>query len=382
MSLLKHQIEPYYESILNTAFEYSTTRHPITFIGMHDVGKNYVFNLLLEKQSQMGEPVIIPLDFTGTGNNIEKIVNAFFLGFSKYDPNIPTLNNLDDIWRHFSALSSKINITFAINIYYNGKINISFWETFLSWQNILGLKMNWIIFANYSFLNAPEMKSTIFEKLVKSKIVPILPLDYENSQVVFQDYVKYLGQLDQKYQKKLYVLSGGNPGLYKSVFLLAQKNNLSNWKTDDQTIMRILKILGELNEKELSLLLKLSLNQILDVKNEHFIRLSTFGYINNKGMIFSPLISEHLPLYYDESAIELSTTQKEIFSLLKDCSPNVVSRDKIAKIMWGNRWNEDYSDWAMDQMIYAIRAGLKRLKSSWTLKTKINSGYYLIQKTT
>lgn len=380
MNNVNSNIEPYYKSLILLADEYSISRHPATFIGMHDVGKNYLFNLLIEKKTHKDESVLIPLDFTGAGNNIEKIVNAFFLGFSKYDPHIPTLNNLDDVWRLFSTLSLKINITFVINIHYNGKINLSFWEKFLSWQNILGLKMNWIIFANYAFLNAPEMKTTLFEKLVKSKIIPILPLDYENSLVVFQDYIRYLGQLDQKYQKELFTLSGGNPGLYKSLFLLAQKNNLSNWKIDDQTIMRILKILGELSEKELSMLLKLSVKQTSDVQNELYVKLSTFGYINNKGVLFSPLVTEYLPIYYDESAIELSNTQKQIFSLLKEHSPNVIARDDIAKIMWGNRWNEDYSDWAMDQMIYAVRAGLKRIKSSWTLKTKKNSGYYLIQK--
>jgi DNA-binding response OmpR family regulator len=83
---------------------------------------------------------------------------------------------------------------------------------------------------------------------------------------------------------------------------------------------------------------------------------------------------------YDDTEIKLSTTQLAIVEELKKHAPSVVSRDGIAQIMWGAKWRDKYSDWAIDQMIYAIRAVLTKYKSPWQLKTRRGKGYYVLKK--
>ena len=55
--------------------------------------------------------------------------------------------------------------------------------------------------------------------------------------------------------------------------------------------------------------------------------------------------------------------------------PNIlITRDEVAKELWGENWEDKYSDWAMDQAIYSLR---KIVTDGYNLQTLRNRGYIL-----
>ncbi|MBP9838594.1 MAG: helix-turn-helix domain-containing protein, partial [Proteobacteria bacterium] len=55
--------------------------------------------------------------------------------------------------------------------------------------------------------------------------------------------------------------------------------------------------------------------------------------------------------------------------------PNIlITRDEVAKELWGEEWEDKYSDWAMDQAIYSLR---KIVTEGYNLQTLRNRGYIL-----
>jgi DNA-binding winged helix-turn-helix (wHTH) protein len=236
----------------------------------------------------------------------------------------------------------------------------------------MGTKLNWIICSSYGLLNG-NIKTQTFEKIVNTNIVPLLPHNEESIYSVVHDYIDHYGKISLSLQKKIVTLSGGNPGILKALFLLAQEDKLSGWSTDINLTSRLTRILDELTKKELSILQNIQANR----SNPLSKNLVRFGYIK-ENTIFSPIVQKYFPLFYDESGTHLSTSEKLIFQLLKRESPAVVSRDEIAKLVWKSKWTEKYSDWAIDQIVHDIREKLVHLKSPWTIKTKRNGGYYII----
>lgn len=58
---------------------------------------------------------------------------------------------------------------------------------------------------------------------------------------------------------------------------------------------------------------------------------------------------------------DLSKTEKIALALLINDKKKVVSRDKIAQTIWGNEWEEKYSDWAIDRLMHRLRIKLHSL---------------------
>jgi len=51
----------------------------------------------------------------------------------------------------------------------------------------------------------------------------------------------------------------------------------------------------------------------------------------------------------------LSSQERSVVRLLVEKSGTLVNRDAIAKAMWGDGWEDAYSDWAIDQLISRLR---------------------------
>lgn len=367
-------IAPYYKKLTEDIHRYSENRHPASFIGMFDCGKDYVFNLLATEKPREGKPIMVPIDLANSESDNKKVVAACYFGFSKTFSTTTPFNSFEDVWQNLNKACKKSPVTLVFDFGDDKKISLDLLKNLYAWENLLGNRLNWIIFANYRILHLPEATKTAFEKIIKTNIIPVLPTDYESSLVVFKNYEEYFGKVKKYLSKKIIGMSGGNPGLLKSLFLLAQKGDLDSWHNDSAIMMRLNKILGGLNQKELDCLLSLK-NDSEEYKNLRF-----FGYIDERNKVFSPIVKAYLPIYFDNTGVKLSTTQQKIFSYLKDRSPLPTTRDEVAKAMWGGRWTDKYSDWAIDQIIYAMRSKLDSLKSGWDLKTKRGFGYFLVKK--
>lgn len=70
----------------------------------------------------------------------------------------------------------------------------------------------------------------------------------------------------------------------------------------------------------------------------------------------------------------LSPQQFLVVKLLIRKNGEVVSREEVAKSIWGNQWSIEYSDWAIDSLIRNLRKNLMLEKES-AIKTIKNKGF-------
>lgn len=371
-------IAPYYQGIIDQVYNFSKRRHRASFIGMFNCANDFLFRHIASHGQAPASPQIIPVDLNKTDDDQYKILSAFYQSLVMMSPGLKPFKSYDDVWQAILAATKQNSITFILYFGDEGNVSLQLIEAIYRWRNHLGNLLNWIVFANYKILHGPHSSDILFEKFIKANIIPVLPIDRANSLFVYRSFREYLGVLKPNLSKDLINLSGGNPGLLKSLYILAQHEHINKWRSDQKIIMRIKGILDDLSKKELEALFSVT-NGDRTEKNT-VDGLQRFGYINKYKKIFSPLVQDYLSYYYEPSFNQLSLTQQRVFNLLKDKSELPLSRDEIARVVWGKRWHEKYSDWAIDQMIYAIRTVLKNNKSNWLIKTKRNAGYYLTSK--
>ena len=59
--------------------------------------------------------------------------------------------------------------------------------------------------------------------------------------------------------------------------------------------------------------------------------------------------------------LSLSKKERSMLQLLLSLKKKIVSRDLLAQQIWGNEWEEKYSDWAIDRLAYRLRKRLINL---------------------
>ncbi|PIY68890.1 hypothetical protein COY90_03510 [Candidatus Roizmanbacteria bacterium CG_4_10_14_0_8_um_filter_39_9] len=374
------QVAPYYKHIVAEALRLSVSRHPASFIGMFDCGKNYVFNLVTMTKTDPKQPLFVPVSLTKTDDGDAQILSAFSIGLTQATKTLVNLKTYEELFFTMQALCNNRPVTLVLHFGSNEPVKLLLLEHVYRWRNIFGKdKFNWLIFANYDILNSKDATTPLFEKTIKTNIIPVSLVDKKSFLRVYKNYTEYFGPTKIT-SDAFFNLTGGNTGLLKSLFLLSQRGKLNDWQSDSQTLIRIEKVFEGLSKKELHFLHDLLVKKSVKKAGVYYKNLKTFGYLNKNDDLFSPLVREYFLNTFDESEVKLSATQQKIFQELKNKYPAIVSRDSVAQVMWGARWTEDYSDWAIDQMIYAIRNQLQALKSPWQLKTKRGKGYFLIRK--
>lgn len=109
-----------------------------------------------------------------------------------------------------------------------------------------------------------------------------------------------------------------------------------------------------------------------------------FGF-TSEGKIFSPIISNHLqktginktaPGVVDIEIL-LARQEKAVFNLLLSKKDQIVSREEISFIMWGEKPTERHSDWALDHVVYRIRTKLRQQHFQYRIITKKGEGFIL-----
>jgi hypothetical protein len=55
---------------------------------------------------------------------------------------------------------------------------------------------------------------------------------------------------------------------------------------------------------------------------------------------------------------QLTLREKQVLQVLIDKKGDPVTRDEIARVLWGDSWEQKYSDWGIDQMISRVRRKL------------------------
>jgi hypothetical protein len=106
-----------------------------------------------------------------------------------------------------------------------------------------------------------------------------------------------------------------------------------------------------------------------------------FGYFleTNKELIKKLYLdgdTEYKESQYTYIRKKLSGQELLVFDLLEENRGEIVSKDRIAEALWGDAWEESYSDWAIDKVISRLRSSLE--SESLTLTTFKSKGVALI----
>lgn len=236
---------------------------------------------------------------------------------------------------------------------------------------------------NYVFITdscTADDDSKIFKKLqmvmnMKKVMMPLLyPEDIEHMYVRNRREMDLSTEFDDEIIKNLYRLSGGIPGIIKRLLYLDERTLRKSAKEiikSGSMYQEVLRVLADMDKKNLT-----------DLKNNKFNNeLYESDLIDKKGRIKSSLLGEVVSNYDVEKFLIVGEDPKDVlspqelgvFNLLKEKLGVIVSREDIAKELWGKDYSQKYSDWALDSLIRRLR---KKLPSK-NIVTVRGKGVYL-----
>ncbi len=354
------RLAPYYQALLKKGQRAAKSLEPITFIGMFDSGVDYLFTLFIPLLGSGRSKVsIVSLDLSGVtsaeGLKSEVVSGLSELIHKRVDPDERSI---------LSAVRQSVSKKPMVWVLYTGQEGETDPWLFMllnRLRNVLGWKFSYCIFTTTRMLGRKELRGGVYEKVLNRNIVSVLPLDAKNAGVVLANYEERYGKKVAPEQKKnILTYAGGNPGLIKSLYL--QARDTASWRApdaqEDSLRFRIAGIQGDLTPA---------------LGEESRFR---YGYMTAKGM-FTPLIrSENT----DENNLILAFTksQRSVFSYLQAHPGELVSKDTIAQVLWGESWTEKYSDWAIDQTMSSLRGALRRMRHKGKIITKKGEGMVFV----
>ncbi len=245
-------------------------------------------------------------------------------------------------------------------------------------------------FVTYIFSNIVEIYSAWKGGLkIVNRSLHILPLRcIEDQKLLYQHYEElYDWKFNNQTEKDLmFYHSSGHVGLTKTLFILARERGKYNYQYDEllqneNVRSRLYEIYYDLPKEKQDEIIKYDITKSTDLFWEKF------GFVSNKEASF-PLFVDFVSRVIsannsNEFNIDLSLRQFltpveiSLFSLLKEKQGEVILREDIANVLWGDQAFENYSDWAIDQAIHRLRTKLKKAKSKYIIITKKGQGFIL-----
>lgn len=211
-------------------------------------------------------------------------------------------------------------------------------------------------------------------------------------------------KFSSKLRNKLNILCYGDPRIFH-IFINKIKANqsLEEKLLSCASVEAVVSLIGNVTLKDhykkvLQVLLPTTLSYVLrttpeDVRLPDYLKLSGL-YIKdistNKYKPLNPLFQFFIDFYEIATAENAISSDKQyvktqingqqilIFNLLEDALGNVVSRESIAKLLWGDDWEAKYSDWAIDQAIARLRSKLEDMRFNKSIKTVKGKGFMLV----
>lgn len=240
-------------------------------------------------------------------------------------------------------------------------------------------KLNYIFFACFHNLHKHASKNDTLNSLLTSHIVPVKPLDKQNTKFLINDFeTSYKQKINDNKKELIFKYSGGNPGLIKAFYL--QIINNDKWVhpdyTDLQLTRRLDDILNELNEEQLKAICGVEID--VDILNE----LKYYGYLNSNNEVFSLALIEYISrknMFGTKTIEAFSTSQRKLFEYFELHANTILTRQDVANVLWNDMEDTSYSDWALDRFISNFRKALDTTKLKRKLETKKGEGYIYIK---
>lgn len=237
-----------------------------------------------------------------------------------------------------------------------------------------------VCYVNSYFGDVYEALTQMDNPFISSLFVQEL-VGYEDALHIVDELSERFGFFPNQEQKKdIYQWTYGHVGLLRTLYLLKRDNPEKLFTKDfllhePSVLERLVNILSDIPSEKLQPLLQ----KKLSFADSMFFQ--RFGYINTEGELFHPLLKFLIPKENKASTSSLSPTEIAVLDYLSSHPDSVVSREDIAKIVWGQEeWEDKYSDWAIGQLIYRLRKKLEYATSSGTIKTKKGKGFVYLHK--
>jgi DNA-binding winged helix-turn-helix (wHTH) protein len=197
------------------------------------------------------------------------------------------------------------------------------------------------------FYSRPEEEDfkIVYKELSEAllqNILPVKPLTEKEGEYVLDFWKEKLSlKLEKEAEVKLLAMAKGLPYLIK-VGCLALKERKGKTTEDCFKKYPLLKFLLSAREK------KISVNKTGELEAGGVCLADQFG--NKEAKVLKLLIAK---------------------------KGEVITKDEIAEAMWGEEADEKFSDWAISQMIMAVRKKLGKLEAGVTIKNIKGRGYLL-----
>lgn len=215
-----------------------------------------------------------------------------------------------------------------------------------------------------------------------SSLIILKKVDYKDSLHIIKELSDRFEFVPSEEQKRdIYKWSYGHVGLLRTLFLLKRQSPGKAFSAEG--LLREPTVLERLN----NIIHDLPAEKFDAIKNQQLsfvekVFFEEFGYINADGELFHPLLLHLVPKRLSEKQSALSATENRVLDYLRKHQGKTVSRDDIAKIVWGDEeWEDKFSDWAIGQLIYRLRKKLAYSATAGAIQTLKGEGFAFTQKT-
>lgn len=198
---------------------------------------------------------------------------------------------------------------------------------------------------------------------------------------------QYRQTLDESKLTEISKLSGNHFGTFKRLYRDAVLGS-------EQAELYVDSFLSDFEPEEINTLKKLATGKKLSLQEEEIRKaFLKVNLINEQGIINIPYIAERILSFRIKDKVTvnegrtqisgadldlLSRTERKIVEHLM-LHAEEVDKDGIADIIWGDKANEKYSEWAIDQRMSRLKRKLRDLGFNIDVKTVYGKGYQLVK---
>ena len=366
-------IAKYYQDLTESVLLSIKSNEPCYVIGMCEYGKNLSFRYLsryLHKNWQNKKEVFL-LDLVGDYGmgriTLTNVVTNKCFDLQKSDMRTFLLENY-----------SHKGIVVIINADENDVNNLQVIQSLINLRTLLGLDFTYIVYGYINVFNHIFLKEKLGEVITR-RILKVLPLkDNDIDTMIKRQESLFSVRLTQSQKQKVRYFSGGNAGLIKT--LVMQISEQKNWQEpdmdDEKLIWRISRLFFGLTEEQLS---KFKNFKNFTSTNKDFKVLRDFGYLvfeKGQSKPFTPLCE----LFLSEKKIDnlnnlLTDSEAKILDKMLINKDKYISREELARLIWGPNFLNHYSDYALDKHISNLRKKLTQNQSEIQIKTLKGRGF-------
>lgn len=243
-----------------------------------------------------------------------------------------------------------------------------------------GTKLCVAVFGSVGMLRTDQC-AIEWSKLCQSHLYILRPLDSNDQEFVLASYEERYGKnVNNETREWILMMCGGHPGIMKGLCQYVLEQGIKEgYLQASQVEWRLEKLVEELSPDQQQALRAV----VKGAKSTSW--LDQYGYVRD-GKIFAPIVEEYLQAKIGRDPVEnqlkiaLTESEYRIYQHLAGGLGKIIDREEIAKVLWGDLWEQKYSDWGLDRLMSDLRKKLRDMEIDWQIRTKRGKGYIMARE--